>query len=185
METPSEYMLDMCKFLLSVARTLIKTVDEYRSEVIRDRKMLEKRIVSILKAAYKHIQNILQQCDIYIHNIGIDKFQTKHFYKGLLEHINIYKTSVSVVSQTATSTEDRFILTNDNTVISAVENSDTLGRLRVIVFYSLLNIMYVYAKIGSSVNEENSITVKEEQLSECDSEETVLLDRDTNSIYFY
>lgn len=83
--------LDMCEFFLALGSNLTKVTREYQEEIKSDSKMIEKRMVSILKIALKTISNILAQCDIYINGIGKEQLELLDCYQKLLKYINIYK----------------------------------------------------------------------------------------------
>lgn len=133
MEAAAKECKDMCDSLLSLATKLEKQIDTYRLEVITNRNMVDKRIVSILKVAYKVIQKILQLSISYIDCIGNDKFETEKFYKALLAYISIYKTLLRDENETAMLQEHKSTQTDNGILIPAIEYTVSLSRFHLII----------------------------------------------------
>lgn len=150
--------LQACENLSHLADKLKETTKCYRLEVLSDVKLLEKRRTSVVMLAFNTIVNILARCDAFIESIGREQFADKE----LLERISYQRKTLN-----------KTILSHDKSVQTDSVNSENT-QVNDNVVETKLNIVEEHDENHQNII---SITIKEE-FSECESEETVLLERD-------
>lgn len=79
----------------------------YQQEVLRDEKLLQKRLVSLVKLMLKSVLNLLLQSESFIDAVGKEQFAELECYKHLSELVKVAK----IKQESGKTTEDKSVQT--------------------------------------------------------------------------
>lgn len=162
--------MEVCGYFCLLADKLKEVAKAYRLEVMLDWKMLEKRRKSMAGVVLRTIMNLVRESDILVESLGKEQLKEIENYNDLLEYINIYKKSLNKLP--AVELEDKSVQT-DLTEFKIADKEVA----------SAANDITIRFGVTDESDHVVNLTVKEEQLSGCESEETVLIERDVNCMY--